>query len=52
MSDLELVELMERYNELKSEYDDFLVSDYCARVVKSGCNTPTFYEWVKIYKED
>lgn len=51
MSDLELVELMYRYEQLKDEYEDFLQSDYRKELNKNGYNTPDLFEWVRTYKE-
>jgi hypothetical protein len=51
MTDLELVELMQRYEDLKFEYEQFLISDYCRRIEGSGNNTPTFLSWIRDYRE-
>ena len=51
MTDLELVELMYRYEQLKSEYEDFLQSDFRKELNKNGYNTPDLFEWVSTYKE-
>ena len=51
MTDLELVELMYRYEQLKDEYEDFLQSDFCKELNKNGYNTPDLIEWVRTYKE-
>jgi hypothetical protein len=44
MSDLELVELMYRYEQLKTEYENFLQSDFCKELYKNGYNTPDLVE--------
>ncbi len=49
MSDLELVELMYRYEQLKDEYEDFLQSDFCKELNKNGYNTPDLVEYVRTY---
>lgn len=51
MTDLELVELMYRYKQLKDEYEDFLQSDFCKELNKAGYNTPDLVEWVRVYRE-
>ena len=51
MTDLELVELMMRYEELKEEYEQFLCSDVCKRIEASGNNTPSLWKWVQLFKE-
>lgn len=51
MTDLELVELMMRYDELKEEYEQFLCSDICKRIEANGNNTPSLWRWVKKFKD-
>lgn len=51
MSDLELVELMYRYEQLKTEYENFLQSDFCKELNKNGYNTPDLVEYVRTYGE-
>ena len=50
MTDEELVELMCRYERLKDEYEDFLNSELCKRVVDSGSNTPDMLTWVTYFR--
>lgn len=51
ISDLELVKLMYRYEQLKDEYEDFLQSDFRKELNKNGYNTPDMVEWVRTYRE-
>lgn len=51
MTDLELVELMYRYEQLKDKYEDFLLSDFRKELNRNGYNTPDLVEWVRTYKE-
>lgn len=50
MTDLELVELMYRYEQLKSEYQDFLQSNFCKKLNEDGYNTPDILDWVRTFK--
>ena len=51
MTDLELVELMYRYEQLKEEYYCFLQSDFCKKLNEDGYNTPDILDWAKTFKK-
>lgn len=51
MTDIEIVELFERYKELEDEYNTFLQSDECKRIEDSGSWTPSMLTWVMKFRE-
>lgn len=51
MTDIEIVELMNRWEELQNEYANFLESDKCKQIEDSGNWTPSMLTWVTKYRD-
>lgn len=51
MTDIELVELMSRWEELQNEYANFLESDECKRIEDNGNWAPDILTWVTKYRD-